>query len=328
MSIFMQNKFNIAICGATGYTGLELIKILSRHPFINIRQLIANSNAGSKINNFVPEINLDLLCLNFEQADFSQIDLVFFATPNGFAQEHAKYFLAQNIHVIDLSADHRFDEKIIYALPEINRQEIIKAGQQSKILLANPGCYTTSGILGLAPLMSRTDCVDLSCINIDGKSGISGAGRKLEPHLLFSELNENLSPYALAKHRHRPEFELVLSKLAKEEVRINFAPHLIPMTRGLLTTAYVKLTKQIQEDEVKNYYRNFYKDEKFINIVDDYPQTKWAIKTNKVFIHICLDSRTNTLIVSSALDNLYKGAASQAVQNMNLLFGLAEDTGL
>jgi N-acetyl-gamma-glutamyl-phosphate reductase len=327
----LSKKIRVGICGASGYTGLALIKILINHPHAEIKFLGANSSAGQYIDDIFPELSpFSMKCEEFENISLVDIDLVFFATPNGFCERYSKELIERDIYVIDLSADHRFDDNCVYGLVEIFREEIIEKSKDACII-ANPGCYTTSGILALAPILSSIpDAVDDHII-IDGKSGISGAGRKAETRIIFTELNENLSPYNLGgKHRHRPEFNRILSKIAHKQINVNFAPHLIPMSFGLLTTSYLKLIKNISIVEIRKIFNEYYEDEIFIKILDEntYPNTKWALKSNNAFLHLCKDESTNTLIISSAIDNIYKGASSQAVQNMNLVFELAENTGL
>jgi N-acetyl-gamma-glutamyl-phosphate reductase len=338
----MSNIYKVAILGSTGYTGFELVKILERHPQIEIAYLGSQQHAGKKYREIYPQVQSNLTCINADDDFINNIDVVFFATPNGIAHKHAAKLIAKGIIVIDLSADYRFknlttyehwygfkrddielNSQAVYGLAELNREAIKKTK-----LIANPGCYTTAAILSLAPLLKyNKEDIDYSSIIIDGKSGISGAGRKAELELLYSELNENAYAYKIAnQHRHGPELEAVLAELAgKTNIELCFTPHIIPMTRGMLVTSYVKVK---QPKDYKASYHKLYQGEKFVEIIDQCPQSKWVTDTNKALIHVNYDPRLQLLIISTAIDNLIKGASGQAVQNMNLALGLEESLSL
>ncbi|MDD9897419.1 MAG: N-acetyl-gamma-glutamyl-phosphate reductase, partial [Candidatus Melainabacteria bacterium] len=265
--------------------------------------------------------------------------------PNGLAHKHIPTLYKKGIHCIDLSADYRFsnltsyetwygfkredqeiNDKAIYGLVEFKREQI-KAIDGTAII-GNPGCYTTSAILALSPLVKNKK-VEPGSIIVDGKSGISGAGRKAATNLLFSEINESCSPYNLAgKHRHGPELESFFSEISGQEIKLTFSPHLVPMSVGLLTTCYANLDSN--EAELRKLYENSYANEEFVTLLepDLYPQTKWALGTNQAFIQVSYDERLKRAIITCAIDNLMKGAAGQAVQNMNLVLGLDEATAL
>lgn len=337
--------YKVGIFGSTGYTGLELVKILERHPNIELAFLGSQQYAGKAYNEVYPQVTTQLTCTNTDDTfinELNNIDLVFFATPNGIAHKYAQTLINKGITVIDLSADYRFKDlaiyekwygfkrndielnsQAVYGLVELNRNKIKKAK-----LIGNPGCYTTAAILSLMPILEKHgDIVDYSSIIIDGKSGVSGAGRKAEISLLYSELNENAYAYNIAnKHRHGPELESILSEISNtKNLELCFTPHIIPMTRGMLVTSYLKVAQQLDWAQI---YRLRYQDEPYIQIINDCPQTKWVTGTNKVLIHVNYDPRLNLLIVSTAIDNLLKGASGQAVQNMNLLLGLDETLAL
>jgi N-acetyl-gamma-glutamyl-phosphate reductase len=342
--------------GSTGYTGATLACILAKHPNAEISFLGSQQYAGEKFSDVYPEYIglLDLNCVDandqyLDSLNSKQIDLVFFATPNGICYKHASSLIKKGISVIDLSADYRFRDlntyeqwygfkrddhqtnaQAIYGLVEFKREELKKL--KSPALIANPGCYTSSAILALAPLLEHNPkIIKANSIIIDGKSAISGAGRKASTELLFTEVNESCSPYKLANsHRHGPELEAFLSELTGNPVQLSFSPHLVPMSRGLLTTSYVELTEDIGEAKLREIYEKRYANEQFVTVLEDgvYPQTRWAVGTNQAFLQVKYDPRFKRATIVCAIDNLMKGAASQAVQNMNLLFGLAEETGL
>ncbi len=352
----MSFKIKLGILGSTGYTGASLAAILAKHPNAEIIFLGSQQYAGEKFSKVYPEYNklINLQCIDandqyLESLNSKQVDLVFFATPNGICHKYAPALIERGISVIDLSADYRFrdlsiyeqwygfkrnDHKLnaqaVYGLVEFKREEIKKLKRPA--LIGNPGCYTSSAILALAPLLEKySSIIDLNSIIIDGKSAISGAGRKASTELLFSELNESCSPYKLANsHRHGPELEAFFSELSSTKIQLSFSPHLIPMTTGLLTTSYISFTEDISESKLREIYENRYANEQFITLLDPdiYPRTKWAVGTNQAFLQVKYDTRLKRATITCAIDNLMKGAASQAVQNMNLLFGLPEETGL
>lgn len=340
---------NVGIVGATGYTGVELIRLLLNHPKVNLTTVTSKSYAGQKISSVYPSLTgaTDLICsdLNIEKL-INDCDVVFIALPHGHAKELAEELLSAGKKVIDLGADFRLKdmgtykqwyneeppkEKIlqqaVYGIPEISREKIRNAS-----LIANPGCYPTSSILALAPLV-KEGLVDLKSIVIDAKSGVSGAGRSLGLGVHFTEVNDSFKAYKVASHRHTPEIEQEISNLAGTEVILSFTPHLVPMNRGILATIYAKLNSKGKELPTQDYlnqiYQNFYKDELFVQILEDQlPQTNWVSGTNICQITVTLDKRTGRVVVVSAIDNLIKGAAGQGIQNMNVMNGLPEETGL
>lgn len=334
------------IIGATGYAGGELVRLLMGHKDVEIKWYGSRSYIGqeyaSVYQNFFERIEDKCLDDNIEElAD--AVDVIFTATPQGFLASHIKEEMLEKAKVIDLSADFRIkDVKVyeewyqiqhkapeligeaVYGLPEINREAIRKAR-----LIANPGCYPTCSTLSIYPLL-KEGMIDPSTIIIDAKSGTSGAGRGAKVDNLYCEVNENIKAYGVATHRHTPEIEEQLALVAGEKVMLNFTPHLVPMNRGILITAYASLKKQVSDEEVRAAYDNYYGKETFVRVLkpDVCPQTKWVEGSNFVDVNFKIDRRTNRIIMMGAMDNLVKGAAGQAIQNMNLLFGLPETEGL
>ncbi|TQR30350.1 N-acetyl-gamma-glutamyl-phosphate reductase [Campylobacter sp. MIT 99-7217] len=339
-----MKKLKVGILGANGYVGYELVRLLYAHPKVQITYLGSRAYENKAYNEVYPAFaqKLDLKC---EDKSLEQIapslDLVFTATPQGFAASVINEKLLNECKFIDLSADFRLKSKAIYekwyhlehkaekllkeavyGLCEIHREEIKKAH-----LIANPGCYTTCSILALYPLV-KEKIIDLSSIIIDAKSGVSGAGRGEKLENLFCEVNENFKAYALSNHRHTPEIEQELSLAAKENLTLQFSPHLVPMQRGILTTIYANLSQKIDAKKLKELYKDFYKNEKFVRIQNTLPEVRFVKNTNFIDINALIDERTKRVIIVAAIDNLLKGAAGQAVQNMNLIFGFEEDLGL
>ena len=335
------------IIGATGYAGGELVRLLLRHSEVELIWLGSRSYAGQRYADIYRNMTSleDALCSNDNmQALAEEADVIFTATPQGFCAGAVDEDILNKTKIIDLSADFRlkdvhvyeewykithaspqFLDEAVYGLCELNRKSISGAR-----IVANPGCYTTCSILTLWPLV-REGLIDPDTIIIDAKSGTSGAGRGEKLQNLFCEVNENVKAYGVATHRHTPEIEEQLSYAAGRAIRLNFTPHLIPMNRGILVTAYADLAAEgIRKDEIRSAYKKYYGAESFIRLLDDgiCPETKWVEGSNFTDIGFCLDERTNRVIAMGALDNLVKGAAGQAVQNMNLLFGLPENTGL
>ena len=336
----------VGIIGATGYAGGELARILMGHKDAKIvwygsRNYIDKKYADVYQNMF--QI-VDAKCLDDNMEELAKkADVIFTATPQGFCASVISEAILADTKIVDLSADFRikdvdtyekwygiqhkspqFIEDAVYGLCEINREDVKGAR-----LVANPGCYTTCSILTAYPL-AKEGLIDMSTLIIDAKSGTSGAGRGAKVGNLYCEVNENIKAYGVASHRHTPEIEEQLGYAAKEDVRISFTPHLVPMNRGILATEYATLTKQTTYEEVKAVYDKYYKEEKFIRVLDEgiCPETKWVEGSNYVDINFKIDPRTNRIIMMGAIDNLVKGAAGQAVQNMNLMFGLPENTGL
>ena len=334
------------IIGSTGYAGQELVRILLGHKDVEIkwygsRSYIDQAYASVFQNMFqlVPDIckgeDLEQLC--------EEVDVVFTATPQGLCSSLVSENVLSKVKIIDLSADFRikdvdtyekwygikhqspqFIEEAVYGLCEVNRDKVKGAR-----LIANPGCYTTCSILTAYPL-AKEGIIDMRTLIVDAKSGTSGAGRGAKVPNLFCEVNENMKAYGVASHRHTPEIEEQLGYASGENVTISFTPHLVPMNRGILATEYATLKKDVTGEEVKAIYDKYYADEKFVRVLekDQCPETKWVEGSNYVDIGFKIDERTGRIIMMGAIDNLVKGAAGQAVQNMNLLFGLPESEGL
>ncbi len=336
----------VGIIGATGYAGSELVRILLGHKDVEIKWYGSRSYIDKKYasiyQNFFQRVDANCMDDNMEVlAD--QVDVIFTATPQGLCASLVNEEILSKVKIIDLSADFRikdvkvyeewyklehkspqFIEEAVYGLCEINREDVKKAR-----LVANPGCYTTCSILTCYPLV-KEGIIDPNTIIVDAKSGTSGAGRGAKVDNLFCEVNENMKAYGVATHRHTPEIEEQLGYACGEKITINFTPHLVPMNRGILATAYASLKKDVTYEEVKAIYDKYYADEKFVRVLekDVCPQTKWVEGSNYVDVNFKIDPRTNRIIMMGAIDNLVKGAAGQAVQNMNLMFGLKESEGL
>ena len=336
----------VGIIGATGYAGSELVRILLGHKDVEIKWYGSRSYIDKKYasiyQNFFQLVDANCMDDNMEVlAD--QVDVIFTATPQGLCASLVNEEILSKVKIIDLSADFRikdvkvyeewyklehkspqFIEEAVYGLCEINREDVKKAR-----LVANPGCYTTCSILTCYPLV-KEGIIDPNTIIVDAKSGTSGAGRGAKVDNLFCEVNENMKAYGVATHRHTPEIEEQLGYACGEKITINFTPHLVPMNRGILATAYASLKKDVTYEEVKAIYDKYYADEKFVRVLekDVCPQTKWVEGSNYVDVNFKIDPRTNRIIMMGAIDNLVKGAAGQAVQNMNLMYGLKESEGL
>ncbi|MBI5182905.1 MAG: N-acetyl-gamma-glutamyl-phosphate reductase [Nitrospinae bacterium] len=336
----------VGIVGASGYTGLELIRILSKHPEIKISILTSERYANSSVSSIFPSL---LGWVDMKYKDFlpeeiiDKSDLIFTALPHKKAMSIIPIFLKSGKRVIDMSADYRIKDphiyerwysnihtspellnSAVYGLPEIYRAEI-----KSAKLVANPGCYPTSVILAMAPLI-KTDLIYNDSIIVDSKSGISGAGRSPDLAFQFAECNENVRAYSISVHRHIPEIEQELSILSGEDIKVSFTPHLIPMTRGLLSTIYVNLREIPMEGYLLERYKEFYKYEPFVRLMEEgrSADTHNVTTSNYCDIGINVDVRTKRVVLTSAIDNLVKGASGQAVQNMNILYGFREDMGL
>ena len=336
----------VGIIGATGSAGSELVRILLGHKDVEIKWYGSRSYIDKKYasiyQNFFQLVDANCMDDNMEVlAD--QVDVIFTATPQGLCASLVNEEILSKVKIIDLSADFRikdvkvyeewyklehkspqFIEEAVYGLCEINREDVKKAR-----LVANPGCYTTCSILTCYPLV-KEGIIDPNTIIVDAKSGTSGAGRGAKVDNLFCEVNENMKAYGVATHRHTPEIEEQLGYACGEKITINFTPHLVPMNRGILATAYASLKKDVTYEEIKAIYDKYYADEKFVRVLkkDVCPQTKWVEGSNYVDVNFKIDPRTNRIIMMGAIDNLVKGAAGQAVQNMNLMFGLRESEGL
>jgi N-acetyl-gamma-glutamyl-phosphate reductase len=331
------------IVGATGYAGEEVLKILVRHKHVKVTELQAVIDKEEPISSVFPAFKgrCDLICHKPDpQAMAKNVDIVFLALPHKVSMEAAPAFLKAGKTVIDLSADYRLDADVyktwygtdhkdkanlsgaVYGLPELNFDRIKKAK-----LIANPGCYPTGAILGTAPAL-KEKAVEPGSVIIDAKSGVSGAGRKPDLALSFCEVNENLKAYKVNEHQHKPEINRILSEVAGKKIEIVFTPHLIPMTRGILSTIYMKLAKKMDTKQALDMYKKFYSGDPFIRIYDEgkLPQIRDVAGSN--YCDIGLKAAADTLIVVTCIDNLVKGAAGQAVQNMNIIAGFDETEGL
>jgi N-acetyl-gamma-glutamyl-phosphate reductase len=335
----------VAIVGASGYTGIELLRILFGHPEVAVTCVTSERSAGKAIAGIFPTVRgrCNYILENLEPTRVAdKADLIFTALPHKAAMEVVPTFLKLGKKVIDLSADYRLKKqeeyaawyephmnpellkKAVYGLPEIRREKIKKAD-----LVANPGCYPTSIILGLAPLL-KGGIIETSSIIADSKSGVSGAGRGAKVDTLFCEVNGGFKAYGVTTHRHTPEIEQELSFLAGETITISFTPHLVPMNRGILSTIYGKLREDLTAEKLIGMYEEFYKGEAFVRILQegDFPSTLHVQGSNFCDIGLAVDKRTRRVIVVSTIDNLIKGASGQAVQNMNIMQGFPENLGL
>ncbi len=336
---------NAIIFGASGYTGIELIRILSSHPEVAIIGGSSRKWEGRFVSEIFPFIykSQDFkLSLLDDLSQNTDADVAFLALPHGESMDVARKLYDRGLMVIDLSADLRLDDsavyedwygahsdhdllsKAVYGLPEINRQEIRNAK-----LIANPGCYPQTAILGLAPILNM-DEIDTSCPIVDSKSGISGAGRGAKLGTSFCEAGEGFKPYGVIRHRHIPEMEQELSKLASRKILVRFTPHLIPVSRGMVSTIYAPFKKEVTAEHLHERYWDAYKDEPFIRVLPlgSYPDTVHVRGSNQCHIAVAVDDRTAWVVITVAIDNLVKGASGSAVQNMNLSMGLDETTGL
>lgn len=333
----------VGVIGATGYTGEEIVKILAAHKDVKITVLQAIVEHEAAISEIFPHLKgkLDLVCRKPDtKKAIDSADLFFLALPHTISMRVAPEFLASGKSVIDLSADYRLDvneyekwygvkhidtanlAKAVYGLPELFREKIKKAK-----LIANPGCYPTGAALAVLPL-AKEDLINLDTIIVDAKSGATGAGRKAHISLSFAEVNENLKAYKINEHQHKPEINMVIEKSAGRAASITFVPHLIPMNRGILSTVYMDLKETASEVKISEIYKNFYKKEPFVRVMDDgiLPTIRDAQYTN--FCNIGIKVTGKKVIVVSCIDNLLKGAAGQAVQNMNIMCGFDESEGL
>jgi N-acetyl-gamma-glutamyl-phosphate reductase len=333
----------VGIINVTGYTGIELARLLYQHPGVKLASVTGRSAAGQKLGAVFPHLaGLELTI----DAELGDVELVFSAMPHKESAKEVIPLLSKGIKVVDISADFRLKDaseyqrwygfthpapellnKAVYGLTELYRPQVASAQ-----LVANPGCYSTAAILALAPVV-KARLVELDII-IDSKSGVSGAGRSLSLPTHFSEANEDTTAYALEGHRHLPEITQELKRLSQEKsLSVTFVPHLVPMTRGILTTCYAplvsgKIEGKKGEKQLKELYLDFYKDEPFVRVVDSPPHTKHTLGNNLCLVYPTIDHRAGRLIVISCIDNLVKGASGQAIQNMNLMLGLPETTGL
>ncbi len=334
------------IIGATGYAGGELVRILMGHKDVEIKWYGSRSYIDQKYAAVYQNMFqiVEDVCKDDNMEELAdQVDVIFTATPQGFCASLLNEDILSKVKVIDLSADFRIKDQnvyeewykiehkspqflpeAVYGLCEINREQIKGAR-----ILANPGCYPTCSILSIYPL-AKEGLIDMNTLIIDAKSGTSGAGRGAKVDNLYCEVNENIKAYGVASHRHTPEIEEQLTYASGVKTVLNFTPHLVPMNRGILVTAYVSLKKEVSYEEVKAVYDRYYENEQFVRVLEKgiCPQTKWVEGSNYVDVNFQLDPRTGRVIMMGAMDNLVKGAAGQAVQNMNLMFGLPENEGL
>ena len=346
----MKEKINIGIIGGSGYTGLELVKILKNHKYANISFLTSRTYKNKNVGEVFPSIRDDgENSLVFKETalknDYENIDLLYLCLPPHSSMEHIKNNIHnKNLKIIDIGSDFRINDPnsyktwygtdhiipellkdFVYGLPEINRDLIKKSSY-----IANPGCYPTSVLLGLAPLLKAG--FKLDHIHIDSKSGVSGAGRKLAEPYLFGSMNNNFYAYSPKEHRHIGEMEQEIKKISGQDYKIDFTPHLLPVNRGIFSSIYCKVAGDLPEGFKENIikdYTDFYSESIFVKILTaGMPQLKDVVGTNRCLVGISYDERTSTLKIFSAIDNLLKGAAGQAVQNMNLMFGLEESEGL
>ena len=334
------------IIGSTGYAGGELARLLLQRDDIEIKWYGSRSYTDQKYASIYQNMFriVDDACMDDNMKELAeQVDVVFTATPQGLCASLMDEDVLSKVKVIDLSADFRIKDvsvyeqwyklthaspqfigEAVYGLPEINREKVKKAR-----LIANPGCFPTCSFLSTYPLV-KEGLIDPNTIIIDAKSGTSGAGRGSKVDSLYCEVNENIKAYGVASHRHTPEIEEQLSYAAGKPVTISFTPHLVPMNRGILVTAYASLTRDVSYEEVKAVYDTYYGDEYFVRVLekDVVPQTRWVEGSNFADVNFKIDPRTNRVVMMGAIDNMVKGAAGQAIQNMNLMFGLPENTGL
>ncbi|AGB40726.1 N-acetyl-gamma-glutamyl-phosphate reductase, common form [Halobacteroides halobius DSM 5150] len=333
----------VSVIGATGYTGVELVRLLNEHPNIELSLLTSNSFAENKIDEIYPHLKeeVEIIChkLDIEQI-VTNSEVVFTALPHGVSMDIVPKLVNRGVKVIDLSGDYRYQtlatyeeyyqkhaspqllSQGVYGLPELNRKKI-----KDSNLVANPGCYPTVSLLALAPLL-KTGLIDPQSIIIDAKSGATGAGRKLSLGTHFCEVNNNFKAYKVGQHRHRSEIEEKLSIWSKQEVKLNFTPHLLPVKRGILATIYADLTDDIAELELFKQYQNHYQEELFVRVREDnMPELKYVAGSNYCDISLKVTDGNKVIIVAT-IDNLIKGSAGQAVQNLNLLAGWEEDLGL
>lgn len=340
-----SEKIRVGVVGASGYGGVQLVRLLSEHPLTQISYLGGESSAGRHYTDIYPHLDIPLVVESVDAQRIAELcDVVFLSLPNGIACNLAPELLAKGCKVLDLSADYRFadlglyqawyggdrqdtetNHKAVYGLPELFRDQIAGAA-----LIGCPGCYPTASLLAIAPLLKQGLAQSESII-IDAKSGTSGGGRKAKENLLLAEADNSLAAYGVAKHRHTPEIEQICSRLAGREVMVQFTPHLVPMVRGILSTVYANLRDPgLVREDLHTIYSAFYRRSPWVSIMPTgtYPQTKWAWGTNRCYIGIEVDARTGRVIVMSAIDNLMKGQAAQAIQCFNIMMGLDEKVGL
>lgn len=337
---------NVGIIGSTGYAGNELVRLLLGHKDVTIKWYGSRSYIDKKYSEVYQNMFqiVDAVCMDDNMEELaSQVDVIFTATPQGLCASLVNDEILSKVKIIDLSADFRikdvkvyeewygiehkspqYIEEAVYGLCELNRDKVKGAR-----IIANPGCYTTCSILTIYPLV-KEGLIDVDSIIIDAKSGTSGAGRSAKVNNLFCEVNENIKAYGVGTHRHTPEIEEQLGYACGKDIKLIFTPHLVPMNRGILVTSYAKLNEGVTYEEVRAAYDKYYAKEKFLRVLDKdvCPETRWVEGSNYVDVNFKIEPRTGRVIMMGALDNVVKGAAGQAVQNMNLLFGFEETEGL
>jgi N-acetyl-gamma-glutamyl-phosphate reductase len=342
----MVKKLKIGIVGGTGYTGVELLRLLALHPHAQLTVITSRGEAGLPVADMFPSLRsfVDLAFSDPATVDLTQCDVVFFATPHGVAMSQAQALLQAGVKVIDLAADFRLQDTgvfekwykmphtcadilkdAVYGIPELYREQV-----KSARVIGNPGCYPTTVLLGLAPLLEQ-GLIDFSApIVADCKSGVSGAGRKAEVATLFAESSDNMKAYGVAGHRHHPEIQAQINQLAGTQAQFIFVPHLIPMIRGMLSTIYVELSDKANAADLQTLYEKRYENEQFVDVLPagNMPETRSVRGSNQLRIALHTQSDTGYLTVVVVQDNLVKGAAGQAVQNMNIMFGIKENAGL
>jgi len=332
----VEQTLKVSVFGATGYTGAELLRILSSHPFVRVSELISGSTASSRLEEVLPSfLGSDLGKRVLSSEPTEDFDVAFLCLPHEASMELVPELLSKGKKVIDLSGAYRIRDsrayeefygfkhshpellsKAVYGLPELFRKEIKNAD-----LVANPGCYPTATLLALYPLLRE---VDVDSVVVHALSGVSGAGRKPKQHFHYPEMEENFFAYSVEKHRHTPEMEDIVRRALGKETRIRFTPVVVPASRGMISTVYA----EIDEVDIKELYMETYREEPFVRIVDRPPMTRWVLGTNLCLIYPTYDPRTSKAVIISAVDNLGKGASAQAVQNMNIMCGFGEELSL
>lgn len=336
----------VGILGATGYAGIETVRLLASHPDAEIVRVVSQSFVGKKISDVYPNLRgiCDIECTALDENDIAaNCDIVFTALPHGASKVIIPSLFKKGLKIIDLSGDFRYNDpetyekwygephsapdvlaQSVYGLCELHRDEI-----KTHTLIGNPGCYTTCSIMGLAPLVAKK-VVDTKNLIIDAKSGVTGAGRSASLPNIYSEVNESLKAYKVATHRHTSEIEQELSLLADEDIILSFTPHLVPMQRGIFATCYANLTEKLTTEDAVQIFKDFYDGEEFVRVYEsgELPEIKHIAGSNYVGLGVVVDERLNRAVVISCIDNLIKGAAGQAIQNMNIIFGLDEGAGL
>ncbi|WP_421877989.1 N-acetyl-gamma-glutamyl-phosphate reductase [Marinoscillum sp.] len=338
-----MSKFNVAIVGATGYTGSELVRILINHPDIHISAITSESRKGEKFSDVHPQYRgiFEPVLVSIQDIPQYDLDLVFLALPHGVSMDFVKENHDKDFKIVDLSGDfrlssrdvyeswynkdHSFEpgfESAVFGSPELFRKRIAEAK-----LVANPGCFPTSAILALSPLL-KEDIIVKDYITVDSKTGVTGAGIKAKPNTHFPVVNDNFTAYGVKNHRHTIEIQEIISKYANSEASILFTPHLLPVDRGILSTCYTKPNREINTEQLEKIYHDYYDNEPFVRVSKELPNLKQVRGTNYCDVFVTYDDRTNTIITIGVIDNLVKGAAGQAVQNMNIMLGLEETAGL